>query len=159
MSYAIARLRHPPRRGVVAHERIAYDKKSYIWVAFLFFVVCSAPTLGNCLSSSYPPAGATETYPCRLETELAVYHGEELEGHVNTNSFLTVESFSNFFFLDLDCCGPQLFANMSHLACLTNSYFCHFWPTWLTKLNFIPSSLLAIFSFILLGFPLDSTYG
>jgi hypothetical protein len=57
-----------------------------------------------------------------------VYHGEELEGHVNTNNFLIVESFSKFFF-DLDCCGPQLFANMSHLACLTNSYFCHFWPT------------------------------
>jgi len=57
-----------------------------------------------------------------------VYHGEELEVHVYTNNFLTVESFSNFFFVS-DCCGPQLFAHTSPLACLTNSYFCHLWPT------------------------------
>jgi hypothetical protein len=56
-------------------------------------------TLGDCLSSSYLLAGAMETYLCRLETELAVYHREELEGHVNTNNFLTVESFSIFFLI------------------------------------------------------------
>jgi hypothetical protein len=62
---------------------------------------------------------------CGLETEFTVYHREELELHVYSKNFLTIKSFPKILF-ELDCCGPQLFANMSHLACLTNSYFCHF---------------------------------
>jgi hypothetical protein len=97
--------------------------------SFSFLCLLLQYTHSGRLSLIFLSAGRRKkTYLCGLETELAVYHGEELEVHVYTNNFSTVESFSKIF-CDSDCCGPQLFANMSHLACLTNSYFCHFWPT------------------------------
>jgi len=82
------------RQSLVAGTTAPYskEKKSTRWYPFSSYSIWA-------IVSHLPirPPAQRKRIRVGLETELAVYHGEELEVHVYTNNFLTVESFSKFF--------------------------------------------------------------